>query len=166
MRQASCDIEVISDSGSRPSETLLPPRLVRESPLTIDKLLTKEEFLMLAAHMHNGNPLSYFLIGWRDDAGSARYAKAKPHKRADVQASWTWDTIVGRAKRRTSLGLYPKNQVNQSTWAAMDFDAHSGRDDVAKDWGTQSLFVPSRVSRSLRVTFRKWARLSRVYLRA
>jgi hypothetical protein len=138
MRQASCDIEVASDSGSRPSETPLPPRIVRESPVTIDKVLTKEEFLMLAAHMHNGNPLSHFLTGWRDDDGYPRYAKAKPQKRADVQASWTWDTILGRAKCKTSMGLYPKNQANHSTWAAMDFDAHSGSDDVAKDWALKA----------------------------
>ena len=30
------------------------------------------------------------------------------------------------------MGLYPKNQANQSTWGALDFDAHSGDDELAK----------------------------------
>ena len=29
------------------------------------------------------------------------------------------------------MGLYPKNQDNQSTWGALDFDAHSGDDELA-----------------------------------
>jgi hypothetical protein len=82
--------------------------------------------------MSNGNPLSHFLTVWRDEDGTARYARAMSHKRADVQASWTWDTIVGQAKRKTSMGLYPRNQEKQSTWGALDFDAHSGDAELAK----------------------------------
>ena len=36
------------------------------------------------------------------------------------------------------MGLYPKNQTNVSTWAALDFDAHSGDDKVAKDWALKA----------------------------
>jgi TOTE conflict system, Archaeo-Eukaryotic Primase domain len=132
VRQASCALEVTSNGSSPLSTTDLTAKIVRELPVTIDKILTKEEFLIFAEHMGNGNPLSHFLIVWRDDDGNARYAKAKPQKRADVQASWTWDTIIGQAKRKTSMGLYPKNQANQSTWAALDFDAHSGDDKLAR----------------------------------
>ena len=88
--------------------------------------------------MGNGNSLSHFLVAWRGDDGKPRYAKATPHKRADVHARWTWDTIRGQAKRKTSMGLYPKNQANQSTWAALDFDAHSGDDSVARDWALKA----------------------------
>ena len=132
MRQSSCALELTSNGSSSLSATALPAKIVRQSPVTIDKVLTKEEFLLLAQHMGNGNPLSHFLTVWRDDDGSARFAKAKPRKRADVQASWTWDTIIGKAKRKTSMGLYPKNQNNESTWGALDFDAHSGDSEVAK----------------------------------
>jgi DNA-binding MarR family transcriptional regulator len=31
------------------------------------------------------------------------------------------------------MGLYPKNPKNESTWGALDFDAHDGNDEVAKD---------------------------------
>jgi len=120
--------------GSEPSgvSCLLPAKIVRQPPVTIDSFVTKNEFLSLVQHMGNGNPISHFLTIWRDDDGNPRYAKAKPHKRADAQASWTWDTITGKSRRKTAMGLYPKNQNNQSTWGALDFDAHSGNDDLAK----------------------------------
>ena len=32
------------------------------------------------------------------------------------------------------MGLYPKNKVNESTWGALDFDAHEhGQDELAKN---------------------------------
>jgi hypothetical protein len=111
----------------------LPAKITRQPPVTIDTFLTKEEFLALVEHMGNGNPVSHFLTVWRDDGGSAKFAKAKSHKRAEAQASWTWDTITGKSKRKTSMGLYPKNQDNQSTWGALDFDAHAGNDELAKN---------------------------------
>ena len=82
--------------------------------------------------MGNGNPVSHFLTVWRDDDGSARYAKARPHKRLQAQAGWTWDSLTGKSERKSSMGLYPKNQANQSTWGALDFDAHSGDDELAR----------------------------------
>jgi hypothetical protein len=37
------------------------------------------------------------------------------------------------------MGLYPKNRNNQSTWGALDFDAHdSGQHDVAKGWAVRA----------------------------
>ena len=129
-----------SDRNECVEPVRLPPKIVRDSPVSIDTLFSEEEFLALTEHMGNRNPLSYFLVIWRDGDGNPRYAKAKPHKRADVQARWTWDTITGRAERKTSMGLYPKNQANQSTWAALDFDAHSGDDNVARDWAIKAFF--------------------------
>jgi TOTE conflict system, Archaeo-Eukaryotic Primase domain len=111
----------------------LPAKITRQPPVTIDTFLTKKEFLALVEHMGNGNPVSHFLTVWRDDDGSAKFAKAKSRKRAEAQASWTWDTITGKSKRKTSMGLYPKNQDNQSTWGALDFDAHAGNDELAKN---------------------------------
>jgi hypothetical protein len=118
---------VICDASS------LPAKINRQPPVTIDTFLTKEEFLSLIEHMGNANAVSHLLTVWQDDSGVARYAKARPHKRLQAQASWTWDTITGRSKRKTSMGLYPKNQDNQSTWGALDFDAHSGDDHLAKN---------------------------------
>jgi hypothetical protein len=110
----------------------LPAKITRQPPVTINTLLTKQEFVSLVEYMLNGNPVSHFLTVWRDDDGSARFAKARAHKRVSTHASWTWDTIIGKSERKTSMGLYPKNQDNESTWGALDFDAHSGGDELAK----------------------------------
>jgi TOTE conflict system, Archaeo-Eukaryotic Primase domain len=115
-------------------EPLLPAKFVRQVPVSIDTLLTKAQFILLIKHMLNGNPLSHFLTVWRDPDGNARFAKAKPHRDAETHAGWTYDTITGNAKRKTSMGLYPKNKANESTWGALDFDAHEhGQDELAKN---------------------------------
>ena len=105
-------------------EPLLPTKVLREVPVRIDSILTKAQFVSLTRHILNGNPPSHFLTAWRDKDGVARFAKAKPHKDAETHAGWTYDTTTGKAKLHTSMGLYPKNKDNQSTWAALDFDAH------------------------------------------
>ena len=112
------------------AEPSLPAKVLRKSPVRIDSILTKAQFVSLIRHMLNGNPPSHFLTAWRDEGGAARFAKAKPHKNAETHAGWTYDTVVGKAKRHTSMGLYPKNKDNESTWAALDFDAH----DPAQRW--------------------------------
>lgn len=115
------------------SELRLPAKVIRQPPVTIDALLTKNEFVSLALHMMNGNLVSHFLTVWRDGDGVPNFAKAKPHRDAGIHAGWTFDTITGRAKRKTSMGVYPKSQSNESTWGALDFDAHQqGQDDLAK----------------------------------
>jgi DNA-binding MarR family transcriptional regulator len=114
------------------SAPALPAKLVREPPVRIDAILTKEEFVALARHMMNGNPLSHFLTIWRDEDGEAQFAKAKPSKNALTHAGWSYDTIQDKAKIKTAFGLYPKNQDNTSTFAALDFDAHSGNDELAR----------------------------------
>ena len=116
------------------TELRLPAKVTRQPPVTIDTLLTKDEFVRLVAHMANDNPISHFLVAYTDDDGKPHYSKAHPHRRVDVHASWTYDTITGKAKRKTSMGLYPKNKANESTWGALDFDAHEhGQDELAKN---------------------------------
>src|SRR5947208_3392214 len=118
----------------RASELRLPAKVIRQPPVTINTLLTKDEFVLVVKHMINGNPVSHFLTVWRSDDGVANYAKAKSHRQAETHAGWTYDTITGRASRKTSMGLYPKNKANESTWGALDFDAHEhGQDELAKN---------------------------------
>jgi len=120
--------------SKRASEPRLPAKVTRQPPVTIDTLLTKDEFVRLVAHMANDNPISHFLVAYTDDDGKPQYSKADPHRRAGVHAAWTYDTITGKAKRKTSMGLYPKNKANESTWGALDFDAHEhGQDELAKN---------------------------------
>jgi hypothetical protein len=120
------NLTVVSQSASRKdaSEPLLPAKVVRQAPVSIDTLMTKTQFVLLVNHMMNGNPVSHFLAVWRDQNGVARFAKAKPFRNAETHASWTYDTITGKAQRKASMGLYPKTKENESTWAALDFDAH------------------------------------------
>jgi hypothetical protein len=106
------------------TEPLIPAKVIRQVPVTIDTLSTKAQFVSLISHMLNDNPVSHFLTVWRDDEGVAKFAKAKPSRDAKEHAGWTYDTITGKAKRKTSMGLYPKNGDNTTTWAALDFDAH------------------------------------------
>jgi hypothetical protein len=116
------------------TEPRLPAKVTRQPPARIDTLLTKDEFVRLIAHMANDNPISHFLVAWTDDDGKPQYYKADAHRRANVHASWTYDTITGKAKRKTSMGLYPKNKADESTWGAPDFDAHErGEDELAKN---------------------------------
>ncbi len=108
--------------------------MIRQPPVTINTLLSKDEFVLLVKHMMNGNPVSHFLTVWRDDDGVANYAKAKPHRQVDTHAGWTYNTITGSASRKTSMGVYSKNKANESTWGALDFDAHEhGQDELAKN---------------------------------
>ena len=112
----------------------LPARVSRQPPVTINTFLTKAEFVLLAKHMMNGNPVSHFLTVWRDDDGTPNHAKAKPYRQAETHAAWTYDTITGNASRNTSMGVYPKNKANESTWGALDFDAHEhGQNELAKN---------------------------------
>jgi hypothetical protein len=124
----------ISLTEGMATEPVLPAKVIRQPPVTIDTLLTKDEFVRLVTHMANGNPISHFLVAWTDDDGKPQYSKAKPHRRCGVHAGWTYDTITGKAKGKTSMGLYPKNKANESTWGALDFDAHEhGQDELAKN---------------------------------
>jgi hypothetical protein len=120
-------------------EQRLPAKVTRRPPVTVDTLLTKDEFVRFVKHMANDNPISHFLVAWTDDDGKPQYSKAAPHRRVTVHAGWTYDTIIGKAKRKTSMGLYPKNKANESTWGALDFDAHErGQDELAKNWAIRA----------------------------
>jgi hypothetical protein len=96
------------------------------------------DFLALCEHMLNGNPLTHFLAAWNDRrTGCARFAKATG-ARADKRAKWAFGTITGRAKVTTSIGFYPSNGDGESRWAAIDFDAHNGEKERARQWSLQA----------------------------
>lgn len=130
-----------NDYGAGPPEKCLdsaspalPASVFLNPPKRADLVWTKEEFLALVMHMMNGNPINHFLTVWRGDDGKPGFAKAKTHKRAPEHAKWTYDTISGKARRKTSMGLYARNADNHSTWAAIDFDHHDDSDqEVVKD---------------------------------
>jgi hypothetical protein len=125
----------VRDQGLTPSG-LLPAKLRREPPVRLDALMSKEQFRALVRHMLNENPDSHFLVVHRDESDKnapARFHKASPRRNVNAHADWAYDTVTGKAKVKTGLGLYPKNEEGKSTWAAIDFDAHNGdSDEVAE----------------------------------
>jgi hypothetical protein len=96
-----------------------------------DIVWSKTDFVALCEIMRNGNDPHFFLIPYQKEDGSAHFAKAKK-ARADKYASWAWDTVTGKAKRRASIGFYPRNRDGKSCWAAMDFDAHDDDGERAR----------------------------------
>src|SRR5262245_49603923 len=100
------NLTVVSQSASstHTPEPLLPAKVVRQAPVSIDTLLAKTQFVLLVNHMMNSNQVSHFLTVWRDRDGVPRFAKAKPSRNAETHARWTYDTITGSAKRKTSMG--------------------------------------------------------------
>ena len=98
-----------------------------------DVIWSEGDFLALCEHMLNENPPNHFLRAWIDrETGQARFAKASLRCRADKRATWTWSTIIGKAKTQTAMGFYPSNQGNKTRWAAIDFDAHNGEREKAR----------------------------------
>ncbi len=76
------DFGILTVVSERTPELQLPAKVTRQPPVTIDTLLTKDEFVRLVAHMANANPISHFLVAYTDDDGKPHYSKADPHRRA------------------------------------------------------------------------------------
>src|SRR5450432_3718578 len=74
-----------------------------------DIVWTRQQFLSICEHMHNGNDPQFFLTAYRREAdGAPCFAKAKK-ARVDSHANWAGDTITGRAKKPAGIGFYPRN---------------------------------------------------------
>lgn len=98
-----------------------------------DLVWTDEQFRDLCLHMLNGNPDNFFLMPYRDSkTGEPEYAKARKAS-ARHRIQWAWDTVRGTAGAKASVGFYPRNGDGESRWAAMDFDAHDGDKQRARD---------------------------------
>jgi hypothetical protein len=114
-----------------------------------DVVWTRHDFMALCEHMMNGNEQNFFLIPYRREDGTAKFAKAKS-TRADRRASWAWDTIAGRAKNSASIGFYPRNTDGKSRWAAMDFDGSDGHgngsDESAREKALKAFWLLLRHS--------------------
>jgi hypothetical protein len=93
-----------------------------------DVVWTKQDFVGLCEIMRNGNDPHFFMIPYQKEDGTAHFAKAKK-ARAEKYATWAWDAITGNAKKRASIGFYPRNPDSKSRWAAMDFDGSDGHDN-------------------------------------
>lgn len=93
---------------------------------------TKAEWTALCQHLHNNNPATHFVMGFRDADGCKRYVRSK--KLAAGRAiSWSWQSLAGAPKSRLAYVPYAQNQQGGSRWGGMDFDAHHGESDRARE---------------------------------
>lgn len=111
-----------------------------------DSILTREDFLAICDYMMNGNPPTDFLLVYRDKDDRPKFAKAKKPMAAR-RATWSWDTITGRAKSKVGIGFYPWNKDGKTRWGAMDFDAHDGNALRARGLAMAAFEVLHRQSR-------------------
>ncbi len=90
-----------------------------------DVVWSRDDFETLCGRMHNGNSPNDFLMVYRKDTGKPIFGKAH---RVDVskRADWAWNTVTGQAKSKTGIGFYPRDKNGQTSWGALDFDAHEG----------------------------------------
>jgi hypothetical protein len=101
-------------------------------PQSADAVWTRSEWTALCEHLHNGNGTTQFVMGFRDSDGCKRYVKSKT-LRVERAISWAWSSLAGSPKSRLAFVPYSTNERQQSRWGGMDFDAHNGESDRARD---------------------------------
>ena len=71
-------------------------------------------------------------MGFRDADGCKKYVRSKrlPVGRA---ISWSWQSISGSPKSRLAFVPYSTNERQESRWGGLDFDAHSGENERARE---------------------------------
>jgi hypothetical protein len=111
----------------------IPLALLSWQPQRADAVWTRSEWTALCEHLHNGNGMTQFVMGFRDKDGCKKYVRSKrlPVSRA---ISWSWQSISGTPKSRLAFVPYSTNERQQSRWGGMDFDAHNpGESDRARE---------------------------------
>ena len=101
-------------------------------PKRADAVWTRSEWTALCEHLHNGNGTTHFVMGFRDANGCKKYVRSK--RLAAARAiSWSWQSISGSPKSRLAFVPYSTNERLQSRWGGLDFDAHNGESDRARE---------------------------------
>jgi hypothetical protein len=70
--------------------------------------------------MLNGNGEHDFLLVYRGDDGQPHFAKAKKAQ-VNRRITWTWETIIGKAKSKVGIGFYPSDMRRMSRGPAWDW---------------------------------------------
>ena len=99
----------------------------------------RAEWRRLCDHLHNCNDERRFVIAFNNAKGT-HYARNKS-KRLEQAVSWAWDTITGRAKSPLAFVPYSQNERGESRWGAIDFDAHDGNRERARDFAQKAFRV-------------------------
>jgi hypothetical protein len=108
-----------------------PLALLSWQPKKADEIWTRAEWTSLSEHLHNDTPPFHYVMGFSRD-GETHYKRAKsvPASRA---ISWSWTSIVGTSKRKLAFVPYSANDHQLSRWGGLDFDAHDGNVDRARE---------------------------------
>ncbi|MBI4326843.1 MAG: hypothetical protein HY674_16505 [Chloroflexi bacterium] len=105
--------------------------LLNWQPKKANEIWLCADWTTLCQHLHNGNEPKSFIMGFRKD-GCKTYVRSKT-KPASRAISWAWSTIVGKAKSKLAFAPYSTNERQESRWGAMDFDAHNGETERARE---------------------------------
>ena len=135
--------ETFAESARRPAKRLRlraqradagtsPLAILSWQPQRADAVWTRGELTALYEHLHNGNGITHFVMAFRGADGCKKYVRSKrlPVGRA---ISWAWSSILGTAKTKLAFVPYSTNDRQQSRWGDMDFDAHQGEADRARE---------------------------------
>lgn len=109
-----------------------PLALLSWQPRSASMVWTRREWTALCEHLHNDNPSYHFIMGFRGDDRGKRYVRSK---RLTVQRAidWAWASIAGSPKSRLAFSPYASNERQESRWGGLDFDAHNGGADRARE---------------------------------
>jgi len=119
--------------GAQPDAGANPLAFLSWQSQRADAVWTRSEWIALCEHLHNGNGAYHYAMGWRDAEGCKQYARAKrvPVGRA---ISWALQSITTPQKlRKLAFVPYSTNDQQQSRWGGLDFDAHNGESDRARE---------------------------------
>jgi hypothetical protein len=109
-----------------------PLALLSWQPQSASMVWTRREWTALCEHLHNDNPAHHFILSFRGADGAKRYVRSKNltvHRAID----WAWGSIAGSPKSRLAFSPYASNERQQSRWGGLDFDAHDGAADRARE---------------------------------
>lgn len=115
-----------TDTGANPFAVL------SWQPRRADAVWTRGEWTALCDHLHNDNGATRFVMGFRDVDGCKQYVKSKKWP-VDRAISWSWQSIAGSPKSRLAFVPYSTNERQESRWGGLDFDAHNGESDRARE---------------------------------
>jgi hypothetical protein len=115
-------------AGSLPAE--VPVTLLSAQGKPANEVWSCDGWKSLCLHLHNLNGETQFVIGSRI-GGEKQYVKSKKFEVSKI-ISWSWDSIIGRAKTKAAFVPYSQNKVRKSRWGGLDFDAHCGEAERAR----------------------------------
>ena len=117
---------------AQPDAAANPLAFLSWQPQRADAVWTRSEWTALCEHLHNGNGTTHFVMGFRDKDGCKKYVRSKK-LRVDRAISWSWQSISSEPKSRLAFVPYSTNDQQQSRWGGLDFDAHGGESDRARE---------------------------------